>query len=493
MPLRQRTLALAASILVSISVAARAQTMKAVADLEILDNVPDCVPSAPSGYADHKCLITIDRQSPVSPPPVLVPPNTDVFVKVINTRWNEVVLFALATTHTTPPDVAGAAVKNLISPLQSLVFSQTVHLLYEGGEQPQDAVDREQETVKDTLVSLQKEIRHAAGAFTCLSNYQRLHDDDTCSQADLLTPTTFPLAKKAALNAAEIAAKLWMPLADLKDVQTAIDSSIKDCLDAAAKIADAGERAAQRNGCITAGDRHMSNQATLNSAIADMQKAQSALMVVVQTLSDWPGTPDIVAYEFTTSKLNNMVVTITGQEVVNKTNSPMATVSINTQNTNWVISTGILFSNLKYHTFSNAPIIVNGQPVLDPSGKVTTVVTRSDTSPSVVAPQLLVSYRLPWISHFDWENKCRGGCSFLLSGGIGANLTSKSADFDSGFSFQIGSVLFTPTVHFGREDRLSNGVAVGQKLGASPPNPLPTNYQWVKKFGFAITYSLPIP
>jgi hypothetical protein len=124
---------------------------------------------------------------------------------------------------------------------------------------------------------------------------------------------------------------------------------------------------------------------------------------------------------------------------------------------------------------------------------VTTVVTRSDTSPSVVAPELLVSYRLPWISRFAWENKCRGGCSFLLSGGVGANLTSKSADFDSGFSFQIGSVLFTPTVHYGRENRLSNGVAVGQKLGASPPSPLPTNYQWVKKFGIAITYALPIP
>jgi hypothetical protein len=160
-----------------------------------------------------------------------------------------------------------------------------------------------------------------------------------------------------------------------------------------------------------------------------------------------------------------MVVTITGQEAVNKTNSSVTTVTINTQNTNWIISTGILFSNLKFHTFTNAPIIVNGKPVLDPTGKVTTVVTRSDTSPTVVAPVLLVSYRFPWISRFAWENKCRGGCSFLLSGGVGANLTSKTADFDTGFSFQIGSVLFTPALHYGRDNRLSNGVAVGQQLG----------------------------
>jgi hypothetical protein len=86
-----------------------------------------------------------------------------------------------------------------------------------------------------------------------------------------------------------------------------------------------------------------------------------------------------------------MVITVSGQEAVNKTASPIATVTVNTQNTDWVISPGILFSNLKYHTFSNAPIIVNGQPVLDPSGKMTTIVTRADTSPSVVAPELLVS------------------------------------------------------------------------------------------------------
>jgi hypothetical protein len=46
MMLRYRTLALAASI-VSISVVAHAQTMKAVTDPKTLDNVPDCVPGAP--------------------------------------------------------------------------------------------------------------------------------------------------------------------------------------------------------------------------------------------------------------------------------------------------------------------------------------------------------------------------------------------------------------------------------------------------------------
>jgi RNA 3'-terminal phosphate cyclase len=119
MMLRYRTLALAASI-VSISVVAHAQTMKAVTDPKTLDNVPDCVPGAPAGYPARQCLVTIDRQAPVTPPALLVSPGTHVFVRVTNTRPNELVLFAVGTTRVPPPDVAGAAVKSLITPLQSL-------------------------------------------------------------------------------------------------------------------------------------------------------------------------------------------------------------------------------------------------------------------------------------------------------------------------------------------------------------------------------------
>ncbi len=493
MRLRHRPVILVASILVSIGVAAHAQTMKAVPDdkFDGLEKLPSCVPSAPAGYPARQCLVTIDREAPVTPPALLVSPGTHVFVRVTNTRPNEAVLFAVGTTRVPPPDVAGAAIKNLITPLQSLLFTQRTYQALDGGvPHPGDKIHEDQVAVMDRLSKVQESVVHATAAFTCLSSYEAFHDDFTCSQAALLTRNDFNAALEHAIAMAQDAAGRPLPLQKIEEIKGRIEADTKDCLQNASKAADP---ASEIKKCQAAADRHLSNQARLNSAVADIQKAQSSLLVIVQTLRNFNLTQPVVAFEFVPSKLNNMVITVSGQEAVNKTASPIATVTINTQNTNWVISTGILFSNLKYHTFSNAPIIVNGQPVLDPSGKVTTIVTRADTSPSVVAPELLVSYRLPWISRFSWENKCRGGCSFLLSGGAGANLTSKSADFDSGFSFQIGSVLLTPTVHFGRENRLSNGVAVGQKLGSSPPSPLPTDYQWVKKFGIAITYALPIP
>jgi hypothetical protein len=133
--------------------------------------------------------------------------------------WNESVLFAVATAHVTPPDVAGAAVNNLITPLQSLVFAQTsMHLNYEGGEQPADKIDHEEDAIARTLSEAQKVVRQAAAGLTCLSNYQELQADNTGSQAKLLTPSTFKDAKKAAIDIAQIAAKIAVPAKELKDL-----------------------------------------------------------------------------------------------------------------------------------------------------------------------------------------------------------------------------------------------------------------------------------
>lgn len=478
------------------SVASRAQTIKPVApaDIPALDALPSCVPIAQLGYIDRKCLVTIDRQSPISPPPLLVPPSTSVFVKVINTRWNEAVLFSLSTTHTTPPDIAGAALKGLISPLQSLVLTQKLVQAIEGPARIHDQIDDEQDKVLEALNSVQKDIQRATSALTCLSNYQTLTANNSCSQADLLTPDNFNEAEKTAMDLATSAATQQLPLLELKNLDTSVSGFLSACLITAHMNATgAAAEDLRKQECRDDANRHLTNEARLNSDLSDIQKVQSALLVSLQTLTAWAGTPPVVAYQFTSSKLNNMVVTVSGQEVVNKTNSAIATVTINCQATHWVVSTGILFSNLTFHTFTNAPIIVNGKPVLDSGGKVLTKVTRSDTSPSVVAPTLFLSYRIPPLSRFSWENKCRNGCSFLLTGGVGANLTSKTADFDSGISFQIGSVVLTPTVHYGRDNRLSNGVSVGTELGSSPPNPLPTENHWVKKFGIALTYTLPTP
>ncbi len=453
--------------------------------------MPGCISNAQSGYKGKKCVVYINRLAPVSPPALIVPKGTTVYVVLYNTRWNEAVTFASAVSKTTIPDVAAAALKNVGSPLQSLVTSVVKNKVgFAGGSPGETDPSKQQTELKDKFNNLQANLNHANAAMTCLSNYESLAvasiDPVTkvprqysCSQANLLTPTSFYDTWKTVVDDANNAATAPLPVASLKRMDAGVDKMSADCIDTANPPSDE---------CQV----YVNNRALLDSALTAIQSAQASLSQNVRLLNAWPGTPDNVAYEFVAPKLNNLILTISGQEIVNKVVSPIATVTVNTQANSWVVSAGIGFSNLKYHTYTIAPIISNGQPVLDGTGKVTTIVTQQTQSPSVIAPEGLLSYRLTRISRQDWENRCPNGCSFLLTGGIGANLTSKSADFDVGPSFQVGGLLFTPTVHFGRDTRLTNGVQVGQKLGSSPPSSLPTANSWVIKGGFTLTYTIPI-
>ena len=179
-------------------------------------------------------------------------------------------------------------------------------------------------------------------------------------------------------------------------------------------------------------------------------------------------------------------VKVTAKDVSTGTSTDVATVTITWQGTNFSLSSGILLSTMPNRTYANSPIIINGVPVLDSSGKVTTEVTESDTRPSVVTPLALFNYE------FTRKNHVGGKFGVLVSGGLGANLTTKSADYAVGVSFRYREILFSPMLHLGRESFLSNGVTVGQKLGSSPPT-LPSEQEFKPAFGLAITYRIPIP
>ncbi|MDP9112067.1 MAG: hypothetical protein M3O20_00130 [Acidobacteriota bacterium] len=169
----------------------------------------------------------------------------------------------------------------------------------------------------------------------------------------------------------------------------------------------------------------------------------------------------------------------------------IATVTINSQDNPWEVSTGILFSTLKNQTFSTAGLIANGHPVLDASGANVMVVQNSYTRPAVVTPLVMANYRISKLSHGSWANRCHGHCAILLSGGVGLNVSQSDAEFAAGPSLQVGSVLFTPAFHVARYVDLTNGVGVGSILGPNAPSTLPTSSTWTTKFGFRVSYVLP--
>ena len=190
---------------------------------------------------------------------------------------------------------------------------------------------------------------------------------------------------------------------------------------------------------------------------------------------------------YTASKDRKLTIKINAQEQIGNTVVAVATVVVTWQETNWTLSTGVVLSALKNKTFANAPIYnSSGLPVLDGSGKTLTLVTVQKTYPGIISPVFLVNYRL---HNFQAAG---GRWALSMSGGLGANIVTKSADFAAGPSLQYGNVVFSAVVHYGRQTELANGVHVGDQLGSSPPT-LPTINEYKPAIGFGVTYRLPLP
>jgi hypothetical protein len=143
-----------------------------------------------------------------------------------------------------------------------------------------------------------------------------------------------------------------------------------------------------------------------------------------------------------------------------------------------MVSTGIMFSTLENHHFTNAAVINDGVPVTDASGKNITNVVDTVKRPAVILPVVMVHYRMPFFP------------SLMASGGVGLNLGTTTAEFVAGPSIKVVGVVISALAHFGRESELTNGVTLGDRLGVNPPDP-PTSSHWVTRFGVAFSYALP--
>lgn len=452
-------------------------------------SAPPCIPAAPDGYSGNACVVTIDRNNPASPAPMVVRGKTSITIRVINARWNETVVFTTTTSQVTAVDIAGTFFKNAISPLQALILAQQAH------SRPfiavVDPIGVAQSSVRDKLNAVLAKLANATVALTCLETYKVLDTSKAqyvCNPNANLDTATFDMAKTNAIQLMQDAATMTLPVAEY----SAVDAKVT--ADQTASIAlpetNAAEIAA-KTAALEKDDRYSTNQALLKGVIADAQTTQKTMMETAQQLTNLGGSSTEATFTVQQSPKYNSTVTVAAQEVISKTSTALASVTISWQSNPWEVSTGILFSTRVGRSFTNAPLIVNGKPVLDSSGKTLTVVTETDTRPVVVFPMVMANFRLRDLSHSAWENKCPNHCAFLLSGGVGLNLTTKTADFAVGPSFQIGEVLFTTAAHFGRESTLTNGVTVGSQLGSSPPNPLPTANKWTTGFGFVVSYVLP--
>jgi hypothetical protein len=447
----------------------------------------------PSGV----CYWDIDRAAEIAPPALVVHAGTRIVVRIRHLRQNESVMPAVVFAKVVPPSPGNDILKNAVNPLQTITLSPVLKpkgfadACAPTKPTPSDA-DACQLQLFDQIYSIQASINHANAALACLENYQIATPSEPGEKLNILA--TIP---------AYTCSPLKMINPDLSDATSSDSFSYQK--DTVVIPAITKALAALTPTLITFNkldaflnlDKNkstyraqISRDAEIKNAIAAIQAAQATLQPSYVLLMSIPSSMPTQFYYFDVPHLTTATVTITGTELVSKTSSTIATWTASATSYNVVFSAGLGFSNLVYRTYASTAQVVNGVPVLNGSGNALSEVTETDTKLSVMAPEIMGSYVIPGLRKLD--SACSFGCSLLVSGGVGANLTAKEADFDTGISLRLMDFMITPAVHFGHESRLIDGITVNSQLGANAPSTLPTHNKGVWKFGIVFTYVIPL-
>jgi hypothetical protein len=459
--------------------------------------IQDCVNNAPGGYAANRCLVTINRDLPISPPTLVLPGGTTVYLKLVASHWDEQVAFNNTVVHAAPQDLAADTLKSLVSPLSSLVAISNFAAMYNfspqspiapppaPAPQPDDAAIKSAQVAVDaTLQSTLADIQDATTTLTCLETYKpavNLNGNVSCDPTGTLNPGQLQMkpgtALQDAIDTANSAAGEQLPIVELKSIDNMLQDKIKACT-----------TKATNDPCYSMYDQDQSLENQYNSEVTTLQTAQGALLQAVQVLTTWPGHDVDLAFMTKLDKNNSATISVTGTEIITKTATTIATVTINSATTRFVLSTGLMYTSTPFRSYAITNQVVGG------IANGTSMVTKSTSVPSIDFPIVLGSYIIPKLSKADWENECRNHCAFLFSAGIGLNLGAKTADLAGGPSLQIGGLMITPIAVGARQNRLLNGVYVGQtNSGITTSANLPTSTHWTVGGGIAVTYTIPTP
>jgi len=144
----------------------------------------------------------------------------------------------------------------------------------------------------------------------------------------------------------------------------------------------------------------------------------------------------------------------------------------------WEASVGAFFSTLPVRSFSVAPVFTSGA-ISD------NIIAQNVLHPTVV-PFAAANYRIS--NDLGWT---RWKSAIYLTGAVGVNPNTVSADFASGLSISWRSLMLSPLWHYGHDVRLTQGLYVGESLGVGFKGSLATQTYW--KSSFAVGISIRVP
>ena len=176
-------------------------------------NLPACVTQAPAGYRRKACLQQVDRTNPISPPTLVVPGRTTIYVELDNPRWDETVLFNTAVSQAALPNFLsdlltslGSPISGLQTSMRSMNFSLTTNILplknlavkTTWHDQANQLTDLEN-WIAEALNAVNPQVQLATSQLTCLESHN-VFVSNACDQTQPLGPATLQTAVTAAIT-----------------------------------------------------------------------------------------------------------------------------------------------------------------------------------------------------------------------------------------------------------------------------------------------------
>jgi len=144
----------------------------------------------------------------------------------------------------------------------------------------------------------------------------------------------------------------------------------------------------------------------------------------------------------------------------------------------WEASAGAFFSSLPVRSFSVAPVFTKGV-VTDK------IIVQNVLHPTVV-PFAAGNYRLT--NDLPWS---RWKTNLYWTGAVGINPNTVTADFATGLSLSWRALMVSGLCHFGHDVRLTQGLYVGESLGAGYNGSVPTETRWTTNFALGLSIRVP--
>jgi len=143
----------------------------------------------------------------------------------------------------------------------------------------------------------------------------------------------------------------------------------------------------------------------------------------------------------------------------------------------WEASAGAFFSTLPVRSFAVAPVFT--------SGVITDKMIVQNVLHPTVVPFAAANYRITNDPPTRWKS------NIYWTGAVGINPNTVTADFATGPSISWRALMVSALAHFGHDVRLTQGLTVGQSLGAGFGGSLPTETHWATSFGIGLSVRVP--